>query len=369
MKKNIGLITWYGSKNYGTNVQVYALYKKIKELGYPCDLIAAFNSNNFSWKAHLRYVLSFFNFEETIKSVKAINDLKQKKILNFIQEDISIKHVYTRKQYKALLKDYPIFITGSDQIWNPFHLSEFYLLNFASSNKRIAYASSIGVKELPKNKIELYKKHISLFDHIGLREKTGCDLIGKLLNRQDIANVLDPTFLLTPQDWITFAQNAVIEFVTPQKYILCYLIGNRDNYEPQIIDIQKRTGIQNLIIIQSAENRNFNIEGSIVYTNAGPKEFVWLIQHAELVCTDSFHATAISINLSIDFIEFLRFNNDDNKSQNSRIYDLLEHYQLQERIYTPHKDITQKIQYDPIKCILEKDRIDSIAYLINAIES
>ena len=48
MKKNIGLITWYGSKNYGTNVQVYALYKKIKELGYPCDLIAAFNSNNFS---------------------------------------------------------------------------------------------------------------------------------------------------------------------------------------------------------------------------------------------------------------------------------------------------------------------------------
>ncbi len=79
MKKNIGLITWYGSKNYGTNVQVYALYKKIKELGYPCDLIAAFNSNNFSWKAHLRYVLSFFNSEETIKSVKAINDLKQKK--------------------------------------------------------------------------------------------------------------------------------------------------------------------------------------------------------------------------------------------------------------------------------------------------
>ena len=123
MKKNIGLITWYGSKNYGTNVQVYALYKKIKELGYPCDLIAAFNSNNFSWKAHLRYVLSFFNSEETIKSVKAINDLKQKKILKFIQEDISIKHVYTRKQYKALLKNYPIFITGSDQIWNPFHLS------------------------------------------------------------------------------------------------------------------------------------------------------------------------------------------------------------------------------------------------------
>ena len=154
-----------------------------------------------------------------------------------------------------------------------------------------------------------------------------------------------------------------------RQYNPCYLIGNRDNYEPQIIDIQERTGIQSLIIIQSAENRNFNIEGSIVYTNAGPKEFVWLIQHAELVCTDSFHATAISINLSIDFIEFLRFNNDDNKSQNSRIYDLLEHYQLQERIYTPHKDITQKIKYDPIKCILEKDRIDSMAYLINAIES
>ena len=50
MKKNIGLITWYGSKNYGTNVQVYALYKKIKELGYPCDLIAAFNSIIFPGK-------------------------------------------------------------------------------------------------------------------------------------------------------------------------------------------------------------------------------------------------------------------------------------------------------------------------------
>ena len=34
--KNIGLITWFKSENYGTNLQAYALYHKICSLGYNC---------------------------------------------------------------------------------------------------------------------------------------------------------------------------------------------------------------------------------------------------------------------------------------------------------------------------------------------
>lgn len=52
------------------------------------------------------------------------------------------------------------------------------------------------------------------------------------------------------------------------------------------------------------------------------------------MCTDSFHATAICINLQKDFIEFLRFKETDTKSQNSRIKDILERYELTNRIYS-----------------------------------
>ena len=92
--------------------------------------------------------------------------------------------------------------------------------------------------------------------------------------------------------------------------------------------------------------------------------------NASYVCTDSFHATALSINFSKDFVEFLRFSDRDIKSQNSRIYDLLNHYNLSYKIYSVNNsDWTNSIDYIKVQESLSSDRRDSLTFLINAIEN
>ena len=46
MKKNIGIVTWLGSGNYGTNLQAFALYKFISNHGYGCKFKISQVSNS-----------------------------------------------------------------------------------------------------------------------------------------------------------------------------------------------------------------------------------------------------------------------------------------------------------------------------------
>ena len=103
--------------------------------------------------------------------------------------------------------------------------------------------------------------------------------------------------------------------------------------------------------------------------NLSPPEFVRLLSIATLVCTDSFHASALCINLSKPFVEFMRFDNNDPDSQNCRIFDILGHFGLKDRIFS--RDSTtwfQKLDYSRQQAILKQDRLASEAYLRKAIE-
>lgn len=100
---------------------------------------------------------------------------------------------------------------------------------------------------------------------------------------------------------------------------------------------------------------------------SGPYEFVKLLNRATIVCTDSFHACALSINLSKDFVVFKRFDDIDKRSQNNRIYDLMVMFGLENNIYSKDWEYGHS-DYSKVQEILNKKREESIGYLINAIE-
>ncbi|MFR2767096.1 MAG: polysaccharide pyruvyl transferase family protein [Thomasclavelia sp.] len=66
---------------------------------------------------------------------------------------------------------------------------------------------------------------------------------------------------------------------------------------------------------------------NVEYTS-GPSEFLYLIHHAKLVCTDSFHACVFSILFDTQFYVFEREN--EIISMNSRIDTLLRKFDLEE---------------------------------------
>ena len=134
-------------------------------------------------------------------------------------------------------------------------------------------------------------------------------------------------------------------------------------------EIKHTYGVDNVLLIPSKETPNIHLNDVTIYNDAGPCEFVRLIKDASVVCTDSFHATALSMNFSKNFVVFKRFADSDTSSQNSRIYDLLNEFGLSTRIYAPDvKDWKNIIQYTEIQKAINEKRTSSLNFLINAIE-
>jgi len=74
------------------------------------------------------------------------------------------------------------------------------LLAFAKPEQRISYAASFGVDEILDEKKEVYAENLSLFKALSVREKRGAEIIKELTGR-DAQVVLDPTMLLTSEQW------------------------------------------------------------------------------------------------------------------------------------------------------------------------
>lgn len=369
--KKILLMTWLGKGNFGTCLQSYSLNRVLKMMGYDVSILSGLPSN-YSIKWYAKYLIGILHLTKLMELIRHPYQVIQiGKRTRFQSENYKEVKVFGKKEEGKLEENFDCFLAGSDQIWNTFFnfYNRKFFFPFIKKSKKIAYASSIGTNSIKEECKDDVRGLLMKFSHIGVRETEAVKVLSELTGRTDIKQVLDPTFLLTPQDWQQMSSKAVYETDMPNNYIFCYFIGNNSWYIEQLKDVCKKNKIENIIIVPATENQRVDFDGSLIYKNASPVEFVDLIRKASLVCTDSFHATALSINLSVPFVEFMRFKDNDAESQNSRIYDLLCHYGLENRIYDRNTQMwAESINYQPVQGILNNDRIHSMDYLKNAIE-
>ena len=356
----IGVATWFGSKNFGTNLQCYALCRYLQSCGHKVYLIQPFRHDRIGFIYKIRRTLGkvkrhFSHQKLSKKDLEIIKEYENKYLTIY-------PLVTTKNGYKKLLDNFDCFFSGSDQIWNPFYLSSFFFLDFAGTKPRFAYASSLGVSEIPLEKSSVYKEELKHFKHIGVREKTGVDIVNQLLGENKAVQVLDPTFLLSKDEWAAFSKKTNLKNIQPHSYMFLYLIGNREEYPNYVKKIQQHYNISDIICVKSAEGGVYT-DATLILDRISPMQFVYFLMNARLVCTDSFHATALSINMNLNFVELLRFENADKQSQNSRIYDLLNHYILSDRIYAGMELPNETIVYDRTNSILCKDREKSVNFI------
>lgn len=366
--KNITIVTWHSQGNFGTNLQACALYKKIESLGYNTRIVTSIPMR-YNLKTTIQGILRLFGYYKW-KEFRA--DIRKAKGKSFSEANMQvIPRIFFFWQEKKLVKDTDVFVSGSDQIWNTyFKYDPISFLSFAQNKKRIAYASSIGTRDFCPDSCDQVRQHLLKFAHIGVREESAVKAISNLTGRKDVCQVLDPTFLLQRSEWQELVKDTVVGIEIPERYILVYLLGRNGWYKEQLADVVKKTGIKNVVVIPSVEYNDFTYDGAICYPECGTDEFIKLLFSAAVVCTDSFHASALSINFSKDFVEFLRFKDTDKASQNSRIYDLLAHYGLMDRIYNlSTSSWAMGIDYSNVQDILNFDREKSICFLKNSIEN
>lgn len=120
------------------------------------------------------------------------------------------------------------FVTGSDQVWNPLFRSargriDNRLLTFAPPGKRVCFAPSIGLNDLPQVWQQTFIRDWNRYPRLSVRETGGADLIRRLTGR-DAEVVVDPTLMLDRQQWLSAAK-PLPGFSGDNGYLLYFMPG------------------------------------------------------------------------------------------------------------------------------------------------
>ena len=340
----VGLITLSCAYNYGAVLQAYATERFLNQHGYDAVLIDyvteryQIDTKDYVYKTTVRWkknALTRFVWKYTWHK----NDVKCRDFFrNFVEEHIpKTKVYYSNEELKGDLPDCDAFISGSDQIWNPYLYDPYYFLEFVQDSRRkIAYAPSFGVMEIPHRCQQRLRKAIAPFRYVSVREKRGAEIVRELTGKQVMVAV-DPTLLVSMAHWQTLAKPIDSE----QKYLFCYFLSENARYleTAEKIAREKHLTIRMLPMVAA----DFKKPGT-VKEPVGPREWLGLVENADYVLTDSFHCTLFSIRFHKQFNVLQRFKEGDKRGQNSRIHALLQTADMPNRLVVPGEDaITETI--------------------------
>ena len=272
---------------------------------------------------------------------------------------LTTKHYINYEQLKQDPPKADIYIAGSDQIWNPVGgtgLDAAFYLNFGEAGiHRISYAASFGVSILNEHQKDIIKNYLSGMDHISVRESTGLNIL-KSLNINSGVQVLDPVFLLDKATWLQLIGGT--KKVVDGSYVLIYDFFQDDpNIQQLAFEFKSMTGFN----IVSVNNSGKLPYADVNISDASPLEFLSLINNANVVISNSFHATAFSIILNKEFYVYpvIRHKNQ------SRMIDLLNQFQLSDRYNT--SKIQSNINWEKINDLYMVKRQIGRDFLLNAI--
>lgn len=335
----IGIITIHDAPNYGACLQSYALWKYLSDCGWDCELIDLRRPGHHDFvfdKRHMEYrVFTKRKLKKRFKRILVkIGLYKQKRYLTIEAERkfkafnglIKMSCPYTR--IASLYKKtpiYDIYITGSDQVWNPTqpYCLEPYFLTFAPKDKRrLSYASSIGITKLTSKEKQDFALWLRQYDAVSVREKQAKNLL-EAITGIPITQVADPTFLLDRGHWRSLAVSPMVK----APYMLLFTLAYNRDLLDYAIGIGKQSG-KHVLYLTAVQPEPDNSDYTAI-TDAGPREWLGYIGGASMVITDSFHGTVFSIIMGVD--NFFTYIASANR-RGSRITDLLDTFGLSDHL-------------------------------------
>lgn len=374
MKKRVGLISFHKSINYGVYLQAYALQTFLEQYGNEAEIID-YNKFTENKKQKKSILYRLLHFKETLNIMSMLLFLHQKgakekeeKFASFSEKFFHLsKPMNSFNEIASEQYRYDKVVCGSDQIWNPEYTqaNPVYFLEFAPSEKRIAYAPSFGVSKINETFCDLsdkYRNYLKNFSAISVREKTGQKIIQEISDLfADV--VVDPTLLVTPEHWEQISKKVEMPY---GKYVVFYILGKNSQYRKLAKIITKKYKY-NVICIPT--NPLWNNLSCVEKCYAGVDEFLYLIKNAEYVITDSFHGTAFSVIFHKNFSAILR--NDTNHSLCSRIEDFLGTINLSDNCVSVSDihniDVNEITDYNDSDRILNTWIEESKEYLLKAV--
>ena len=370
--KSIGIITIHKINNYGSVLQAFALQKACEFLGNKVEIIDYKFPNQYhlTHKYQSKYD-SIPNEPRLIKLFFAWALIRQHRGIGlFVKkyQHLSNRQYNSPKELEIFKPLYDVYMTGSDQIWNPRHCGgdPSFMLHFAvSGSRKISYAASICADHLPQDLNESYCKLLGKYQFISVREKSSVNIIKKITGKEPYT-VVDPTLLLSRYQW---NEIAIKKRLIKNKFILCYFLNYSFNafpYVEKLVEyIHKKTKYD--IVYVGRPPHHLSFFHTYYRVGASPEEFLSLMRDADMVLTTSFHGTAFAVNYGKPLFTVVQ----DKNACDSRQVDLMCQLGLEKQILSvgdPMPDIS-RFQYDASvqQKLLEELRCKSYEYLKTSI--
>lgn len=291
VNKKVLILTFQFADNYGALLQAYALKKVLEDMGCIADVANYVSEYNKAEYSRNPFVVQGSLLKKIKRVVKLPLAWKQMKLCEeFRKNYLMLKCEIGKDELDALSKKYDVLVVGSDQVWNGkcTNNNSTYFLDFGKNAKKVSYAASLGTQILTDFQKKCIAKYVPGFNAVSIREKDNLQEIKEII--PNAISTVDPV-LLYKDYWNDFVARAVVKPLR-KKYILYYSLGGEKNFENIAKSLENQYSLPVIGVHPTAKKYHANIRQ--LY-NVGPVEFLALLKNAELVCSDSFHATCFSI--------------------------------------------------------------------------
>lgn len=360
--KKIGIMTMARIKNYGSFLQAFALSRTVAENNKDCTVefvdfknsINVYKSNKSSFLGRVKLkILGFlgglpvFNKIPYFRSTYNYNRFNKAMVKRFDKEFYKTLGVNPTPRF---CKDLDLLIIGSDEVFNYVQNSTYGYGDelFGAScdaKKIISFAGSFGYTTLEKLEdngyTEKIRKYLNGFTAISVRDMNSFNIVKELTGKSPEYN-LDPVF--------HYDYSGYIPKIKKEKYIAVYAYsGLEDSVKKEITAFAKKHGLK-IFCIQGYQ-QDFG-----KFLNINPFEVLGYIQNAEYVFTNTFHGSVFSIKYNKRFCVLLT--NEKNYSNVNKTKDVLEFFNLTDRIIDNVKDVGLRLE-DEIDYVSVNEKIQT----------
>ena len=342
--------TFNNSKNnYGALLQSCGLSAFLTKLNYEVAYVTIEQRMTKKQKRRNRLTI----IKEMVKKIiflphaRELND-RERKFKQFASETQNQILYHTDEELYRNPPKADLYLSGSDQLWNPVAMHEDLLLAYAPiGSKKISYAASMGNENIPVDNKERFIELIRDYASVSVREDTVVDVI-KTITHKPVYQHVDPVFLKTQSEWIELEKP--YEKLRYEQYILAYIIEWNAAYNKQLSEIKNKTGLP-VVSINIGNIKKVCAE-QVIY-DASPNEFLYLLHNANIVVATSFHGIAMSVVYNKPFLALA------GSDMPTRIQSLLRHFEID-----PNSSLNYCLEdFERVNCMIIQDQIASKDFL------
>jgi hypothetical protein len=291
------VITMHRVGNYGSVLQAVATKRLLEGLGLEVEFVDYWRPDQLDparWASeHSRFVKG--PLTKRVQSLSSREYFSQfsEVFHKFIDTNLPLTRRYT--SIDELRDDPPpadLYVAGSDQVWNTDYNiggTDPYLLQFGSKDTpRVSLSSSIGKHPLSDADKALFRATLPGFAWRSVREDAAREDLAAIGIETEV--IPDPTLLLPTDDWRSLAGNAQ----TGEGFVVLYTLNRGTSIRATARAVARRLRLP--LVTLNPRPLPWIRHRRELRVPPVPT-FLELLATASHVVTDSFHATAFSLNL------------------------------------------------------------------------